>query len=211
MNATEIIAPQGSDEWRMARAGIATASRFCDVMATIKSGEAATRRNYRADLVVERLTGKPIEGFTTQAMRVGVEREPDARSAFEAETGLVVREVGLFRHDELDAGASPDGIASDKCGIECKCPERATHLRYLQIEGVPPEYFWQVQGQAWICGFEAVWFVSYQPDFPEHLQLIVRRIKRDEKAIERLAVEVARFIEEVRAETEAVRNLKLAA
>lgn len=211
MRALEIIADQGTDEWRQARAGIATASRFADVMATIKSGEAADRRNYRADLVVERLTGKPLDGFQSAAMRQGIEREPMARLAFEEETGLVVRQVGFFRLPDLEAGASPDGIASDGCGIECKCPERAAHLRYLRQDSVPPEYFWQVQGQCWICDFPAVWFVSYQPDFPPDLQLIVRRIERDAEAIKRLGEEVAKFMAEVRAEEKAVRALKLAA
>lgn len=203
---------QGSEEWRLARAGLATASRFADIMATVKTGEAASRRNYRTDLVVERLTGRPLESFQSAAMKQGTEREPLARVAFEAETGLTVRQVGLFKHPTMDAGASPDGLLlDDREGLELKCPERSAHLRYLQQEGVPPEYEWQVQGQCWICHLDAVYFVSYQPDFPEHLQLIVRRIQRNDEAIKRLATEVQRFLDEVDAEVERVRNLKLAA
>lgn len=203
---------QGSDEWRAARAGIATASRFSDVMATVKSGEAAARRNYRADLVVERLTGRPLDGFTSAAMKQGTEREPFARMAYEARTGRVVQEVGFFRHPNIAAGASPDGIVMGaRVGIECKCPERPAHLRYLQEKAEPAEYTWQIQGQMWICDLEAVDFISYQPDFPGDLQLIVRRIKRDEDAIKRLADAVSKFMDEVRAEEAAVRNLKLAA
>lgn len=203
--------PQGSPEWLQSRCGIPSASRFAAVMAKIKTGESAERRNYRTDLVVERLTGKPLEGFTTAAMKQGVEREPFARMAYEARTGLIVQEVGFCLHDTMEAGASPDGLIDADGGLEIKCPERSAHLRYIQQPGEPPEYTWQIQGGMWITG-RAYWdFVSYNPDFPEHLQLIVRRIKRDEDAIKRLADEVARFVEEVRAETEAVRNLKVAA
>src|SRR5687768_335661 len=95
-----IDAPQGSPEWLQARCGVPSASRFAAIMATIKTGEAAERRNYRTDLVVERLTGRPLEGFTTPAMKQGIEREPFARMAYEAKTGNIVQEVGFCRHDE---------------------------------------------------------------------------------------------------------------
>lgn len=195
--------PQGSEEWLASRSGIATASCFADVMAVIKSGEAASRRNYRAKLVVERLTGKPVKGFVTKAMEQGTEREPLARVAYEAETGNSVSEVGLCRHDTLECGASPDGLIGDKGGLEIKCPELATHLEYLRLKTVPADYFWQVQGGLWITGREWWDFVSFNPDFPENLQLAVRRVQRDEDAIKRLSAEVARFMDEVRAEADA--------
>jgi dihydrofolate reductase len=122
-----------------------------------------------------------------------------------------VQEVGFCLHDEYEAGASPDGLIEDDGGLEIKCPERSAHLRYLLQQAEPPEYTWQIQGGMWVTG-RAWWdFASYNPDFPEHLQLIVRRIKRDDAAIKKLEDAVAAFIEEVRAETELVRNLKLAA
>jgi hypothetical protein len=201
---------QGSDEWLSARAGIATASCFCDIMATIKSGEAASRRNYRAKLVVERLTGKPVRGFVSKSMEQGTLREPLARLAYEAETGISITEVGLVLHDTLEAAASPDGLAG-RIGLEIKSPELATHLEYLKMPAEPAEYTWQIQGQCWICELDAVDFVSFNPDYPENLQIVIRRIRRDEAAIKRLADEVARFMDEVRAETETVRNLRLAA
>lgn len=206
-----IDCPQGSPEWLAARCGIASASKFAAVMAKIKSGESAERRNYRTDLVVERLTGKPLESFTTAAMKQGTEREPFARMAYEARTGLIVQEVGFCRHDDLEAGASPDGLIETDGGLEIKCPERSAHLRYLQQEAEPPEYTWQIQGGMWVTG-RAWWdFASYNPDFPEHLQLVVRRIKRNDEAIKQLAAEVAQFMGEVADEVERVRNLKVAA
>ncbi len=119
---------QGSAEWLQARAGIPTASEFAAVMATVNSGEAAVRRNYRARLVVERLTGRPIPTYQSAAMRQGTEREPDARLAYMARTGNVVDQIGLCLHDTFDAGASPDGLIDDDGGLEIKCPELATHL-----------------------------------------------------------------------------------
>jgi hypothetical protein len=206
-----IDCPQGSAEWLAARCGVASASRFGAVMATIKTGEAAERRNYKTDLIVERLTGRPLDGFQTAAMKQGIEREPFARMAYEAHTGHIVQEVGFCRLEDIEAGASPDGLIVEDGGLEIKCPERSAHLRYLQQEAEPPEYTWQIQGGMWITGRQWWDFASYNPDFPEHLQLLVRRIKRNDEQIKALAAEVERFLEEVEAEAERVRNLKVAA
>lgn len=202
---------QGTPAWLQARAGIATASEFDSIMARVKSGEAASRRNYRAKLVVERLTGRPVTTFQSAAMRQGTEREPDARVAYMVHTGAVVDQVGLCRHDDLEAGASPDGLIGTAGGLEIKCPELANHLDYLKQTAEPAEYAWQIQGGLWIAEREWWDFVSFNPEFPEHLQLIVRRVYRDEKRIQALADEVARFMDEVRAEEIAIRSLPLAA
>lgn len=194
---------QRSESWFAARLGKATSSNFADVLAKLKSGgEAASRRNYRARLVVERLTGKPLESFSNAAMQQGVEREPLARLAYEAETGNMVEEVGFIQHPHLLAGASPDGLIDSEGCLEIKSPTLATHLDYLKLDAEPPKYTAQIQGQLWICEREWCDFVSFNPDFPEHLQLIVRRIHRNEDYISRLTDEVVQFLDEVEAETQ---------
>lgn len=199
---------QGSPEWHQARAGLATASCFADILATIKSGEAAARRNYRAKLVVERLTGKVVEsGFKSAAMQQGTEREPLARSAYEIATGNMVQEVGFMVDDMHQAGCSPDGLIGDDGLLEIKCPELAAHLDYLRIKSEPPAYTAQIQGQLWISGRQWCDFVSFNPDYPEHLQLIVRRIHRNEAQITSLQLAVAMFMQEVREEVESVQRL----
>lgn len=202
---------QGTPEWFAARVGIATASCFGSILATIKTGEAAERRNYRAQLVVERLTGKPVGGFQSAAMKQGTEREPLARAAYEIRTGAFVDEIGFCRHDTLECGASPDGLIDADGALEIKCPELATHLAYLRLKAEPAAYSAQIQGQLWITGRQWCDFVSFNPDFPEHLQLIVRRIPRDEKAIASLEFAVGLFMEEVRKEEAEVLALPLAA
>jgi hypothetical protein len=180
-------------------------------MAKVKAGEAAGRRNYRARLVVERLTGRPVTTFQSAAMRQGTEREPDARMAYMVRTGAVVEEVGLCMHDTLEAGMSPDGLIGTKGGLEIKCPELANHLEYLKLKAEPPEYTWQIQGGLWISERDWWDFASFNPEFPEHLQLVVRRVYRDDKRIKELAAEVERFMDEVRAEEAEIRSMPLAA
>lgn len=194
---------QGTLEWHMARLGIATASNFGAILAKGRGGEeSAIRKQYKARLIVERLTGKPLESFATDAMRIGIEREPLARLAYEEETGEVVNEVGFFRHPSMAAGCSPDGLIGDSGIIEIKSPTLAVHLDYLKLGAEPSTYTAQIQGQLWITGREWASFVSYNPDFPEHLQLIVRRIQRDEIYIAKLESEVEQFLDEVEAETQ---------
>ena len=199
---------QGSPEWHQARAGLATASCFADVLSTIKTGEAAARRNYRVKLVVERLTGKVLNGgFQSAAMLQGTEREPYAREAYEATTGRLVQEVGFIVDDMHQAGCSPDGLIDDDGGLEIKCPELATHLDYLRCPSEPPAYTPQIQGSMWLTGRKWWDFVSWNPDYPEPLRLVIRRVKRDETYITKLQLAIALFMSEVREEEAAVRAM----
>ena len=134
-------AEQGTDAWRAERAGFCTASKASAVLATIKSGEAATRKNYRALLVAERLTGTPAESFQSAEMKFGTETEPLARMAYEARTGAMVEEQGFIKHATLPwTGCSPDGFIGADGMVEIKCPNTATHIETLLGKGVPSEH-----------------------------------------------------------------------
>ena len=191
-------APQGSEAWKSERAGHCTASRFRDVLAKIRTGEAASRRNYRVQLVTERLIGAPISGFKSAAMEWGTQTEPLARVAYEAHTGDPVVETGFHLHQGVDwVGASPDGLVGDEGLLEIKCPEPATHMETL-LDGVcPSEHVAQIQGQMWVTGRKWCDFVSFDPRFPKHLQLFVVRVPRDEAYIANLEREVKGFLREV--------------
>ena len=61
---------QLTEEWFQARCGKATASRIADAVAKTKTGWGASRANYRAELVAERLSGVPAESYTSAAMKL---------------------------------------------------------------------------------------------------------------------------------------------
>lgn len=191
---------QGTDEWRAARAGKITASRLSDVMAKIKTGEASTRREYRWQLLTERLTGQPVEGYSNKAMEWGTAHEAEAREAYEAETGEIVERVGfvVLVHPKLTAvGCSPDFLIGDKGGGEIKCPySSVVHVQTIK-GGMPPEHKPQVQGSMWITGREYWDFISFDPRMPEGLRLYVERIKRDDAYIRELEAEVIRMDAEI--------------
>jgi putative phage-type endonuclease len=191
---------QGSDEWKAARAGKVTASRVSDVLAKVKSGESASRRNLKAQIVAEILTGCPQDStFTNAAMQWGTEQEPFARVAYELSTGLIVDQAGMVLHPTIDrAAASPDGLVCNGKGlVEIKCPNTATHLDYLLAGTVPKDYQPQMLWQMACTGAEFCDFVSYDPRLPEHLQLFVAQMVRDEDRIREMESEVLLFLAEV--------------
>jgi putative phage-type endonuclease len=198
---------QRTDEWFKARLGKATASNFRKILAKVKTGEAADRRNYRAQLVIERLTGQQQDSYSNAAMQWGTEQEPFARIAYMAQTGNEVEEVGFIEHPELMAGASPDGYIGEHGLIEIKCPVSATHIETLKAETCPTEHYAQVQGQLWITGRDWCDFVSYDPRMPDRLQLFITRVSRDADYIDVLAKEVKAFLDEVAAEVETLNRI----
>lgn len=189
---------QGTPEWHAARLGKVTASRLADVLAKVKSGEAAARANYRAELVAERLTGKHADGFVNAAMKWGTEAEPLARAAYEAEFGLLVQEVGLIDHPSIPmTGASPDGLVSIDGLIEIKCPETKAHINTLLRKAAPEQYIPQMQWQMACTGRAWVDFVSFDPRMPADLQMCVVRVLRDDALIATYEAEVRAFLDEV--------------
>lgn len=196
--AEEVI--QGTPEWFQQRLGRATGSNFDACLAQGKgNAEASTRAQYRVRLAVERLTGKVMEsGFKSAAMDQGTEREPFARMAYEIATGQIVKEVSFVQHKKLMAGVSPDGEVGDDGMVEFKCPSPAVHWDYLHLVNTPPAaYKAQVYGQMWVTGRKWVDFCTFNPDFPEPLQLHIVRVHRDEEIIRNMEAGITKFLVDV--------------
>jgi putative phage-type endonuclease len=200
---------QRSPEWFAARCGLATGSRASAIIATIKSGEAAKRRDYRYDLIAERLTGSPQEsGYTNADMQRGIDLEPVAVAAYEAETGRFVQPSGFIRHVALAAGCSLDGQVDDYTGIvEAKAPRTANHVAYLRAGKVPSEHVAQVTHNLFISG--AAWcdFVSYDPRLPDALRLFIVRVTRNDVDLADYETQLRAFLAEVDAEEQAMQTM----
>jgi putative phage-type endonuclease len=189
---------QRTEEWLLARCGKVTASRVADVLAKVKTGESASRKNYKMELVVQRLTKQPGESFTNAAMEWGTATEPQARMAYEAHTGSFVEEKGFIDHPTIEGfGCSPDGLVGDDGLIEIKCMNTANHVETV-IEGKPPSrYIPQMQCQMAVTGRQWCDFVAFDPRLPEDLQLLVVRVDRNQEYIDQMEVEVKQFLSEV--------------
>lgn len=197
---------QRTDEWYQARLGCVTASRTADILAKTKSGYSTSRANYMADLIVERLTGKAPEGFTSSAMQWGTETEPQARMAYEIITGNEVTETGFVLHPQIEGfGASPDGLVGEDGLVEIKCPNTNTHISTLLDEKISHKYVIQMHVQM-LCT-ERDWcdFVSFDPRLPVDMQLFIKRVERDKKLADEILGEVAKFLEEIDEKIEALK------
>lgn len=200
---------QRTPEWFAKRLGKVTASRIADLMAKTKTGPGASRANYLAQLVTERLTGTPTESYKSPAMDWGIEQEAAARAAYSARMGVLVDEVDFVDHPTMQAGASPDGLVGEDGLIEIKCPNTSTMLELLEDRTIPTKYRLQMQWQLAVTGRDWCDFVAFDPRLPEHLQLLVIREPRNTDLVVEITHEVNRFLAEVERKVAFLKELRL--
>jgi putative phage-type endonuclease len=189
---------QRTEEWAALRCGKVTASRIADILAEIKKGESASRRNYRMELVIETLTRVPVPQYVSPEMLWGTDQEPFARATYELKCDTTVDTTGFAIHSHIPRfGASPDGLVGEDGLVEFKCPNTATHIGYLLGQSLPAEYASQMFAQMACTGRAWCDFVSYDPRLPEHLQLFIRRLFRNDAIIGEIERKIEEFLEEV--------------
>lgn len=189
---------QRSPEWFAARLGKATASRMADICARTKTGWGASRANYLAELVCERLTGQPTQGYVNSAMQWGTDTEPQARDAYRFLTDNHVEEVGFIDHPSIAmSGASPDGLVGEFGMVEIKCPNTAQHIKTLSDDMIEGKYVLQMQWQMACAGRQWCDFVSFDPRMPAGMDVWIRRVERDDAQIAELEEMVVAFLAEV--------------
>lgn len=189
---------QRTGDWFAQRAGKVTASRIADLMATTRSGYGASRANYMAQLVAERMTGAVESGFLNAAMQWGTDKEPEARECYAFERNLTVVEEGFVPHPTIPmAGASPDGLVEGAGLVEIKCPGTATHIDTLLGAEIADKYVKQMQFQMACTGREWCDFVSYDPRLGVEMQLHIRRLNRDEALISEIEAAIVVFLAEL--------------
>ena len=177
----ELKNAQGSDGWHSDRLAHASASHAHEILS---SNSTLGYRKYRAQLVMEAVTGKKTETYSNDYMDTGTENEPVARLLYSMKTGHAVRESGFWVHDKIKAGASPDGVVDDKFGIEIKTQLPHIHLMALIDKFIDPKYQKQMDFQMWITGFPYMDFVSYSPLVEDDtINLSIIRYNRDEERI----------------------------
>jgi putative phage-type endonuclease len=200
---------QGTSEWFAARCGKVTASRVADIIAKTKTGPSASRENYLAQIVCERMTGKPAESYSNAAMAWGTEQEPFARAAYESAKDVLVQEVGFIVHPLIeDAGASPDGLVGDFGLVEIKCPNTATHIQTLLDQKVPEKYNTQMQWQMACTQRQWCDFVSFDPRMADGLQIFIKRVEFDPIYVAQLEKDVINFLMDVEDKIQKLNKLK---
>jgi putative phage-type endonuclease len=189
---------QRTTEWFAQRCGHLTASRIADMMARTQKGWGASRANYAAQLIAERLTGVAESGFTSAAMQHGIDTEAAARAAYGFMQDVEVIEAPFVLHPRLAwSGASPDGFVGDDGLVEIKCPNTATHITTLRGGEIPDKYIKQMQWQ--MACTERDWcdFVSFDPRMPVEMQLHIQRVDRDNDLIAEIESAAIGFLDEI--------------
>jgi hypothetical protein len=188
-------APQGSDAWLEARKGVITGSKFKDARDRLKTGKPSGKLlAYAHDVARERCGGKAAGVFVSGAMKFGTEQEPFARLAYEERTGNMVEEVGFITSSCGTFGLSPDGLIGDDGVLEVKTMVSSDTLFTAVADGDISAYTDQCNGYLWMLGRQWVDLVLFAPDLESiGLHLTIRRIHRNEEAIEALEADLLAF------------------
>jgi predicted phage-related endonuclease len=142
-------------------------------------------------------------------MEWGTQTEPEARAAYSAKTGELVEEVGFIDHPTIEgAGASPDGIVGEGL-VEIKCPQTNTMLEWILTRTIPARYLAQMQFQMAVTGAKFCDFAAYDPRLPEHLQLLIIRVERDDTRIAEIEAEISMFLGELDDKVNKLNEVKL--
>lgn len=203
---------QRTDEWKRARLGCITGSRFGDALtAGHKKGQefGDTAMSYAYQLAAERLTGLVQDEVFSRSLAWGVAHEGQARSVYQWLTGNVVTDFAFIKHPGLEwVGCSTDGVVNGQDRIiEIKCPYTSReHVRTAHTREVPNQYVAQVQGNMWVTGRSACDFISFDPRMPSNLQVVILDVPRDAAYIEKLAKRVHGFARLVHTITEELRR-----
>lgn len=157
---------QGSEEWRIIRAGRIGGTSCAALLVNGKSddGLGAGARSLIYRKAAEYITGPEEDSYTNAAMERGTALEPIARRRYEDEYFCTVQQVGYISEGEY-LGVSPDGLIGDDGGLEIKCPGAEEFLRFLDTREMDNKYYMQVQWNLYVTG--RIWwdFVYYHPEF----------------------------------------------
>lgn len=184
------------------RTGISP-SQFAKIMTSGRSKTeifGATAKSYAEEVVMRSLGVEPDQ-FVSQAMQDGIDREPIAVKLYEMERFVQVdgREPRMRKtHDKyIYISGEVDGLVSDDGILEVKSPNEINHFKNLLDGAQIDQYKWQIQGYMWL--YERAWcdFVSYSPSYPEHLQLSINRVVRDDAMIAELEQRCVMFWEDL--------------
>lgn len=186
--------------WLRQRSGKLTASKMAVAMDFLKNGNPSkARSDYQRELLAERLTGDSIRHFVNDAMQWGLEKEAEAKDAYQALTGEFIRESSFYDHPRIDNfGATPDGELAGGGLIEIKAPTTTTFVGWVMAGVVPPEHEPQMLAQLACTGRKWCEFVAYDPRIKDPArQLFVRRFEPPQERIAQIEAAAEQFLAEV--------------
>lgn len=145
----EIVKSQRTKEWMQARLGKVSASLAGAIL-----GVDPHRGQFSA---WQEISGNKLQADNL-AMQWGRQNEDKARREYEAESGNIVQETGLWQHPDFEwLIASPDGLVQANAAVEIKCPAKLP-------DTIPPHHDCQMRVQLACTGREWVDYFCWTPD-----------------------------------------------
>lgn len=174
-------------------------SQFSKIMTTSRGGKGfgQTALSYADEVILDLLNVEKPE-VTARSLEHGNDNEQFAKDAYQEHTmnKIIDVEQPIMHPNYAFIGGTPDGLIGKNKIIEIKCPwNPVNHLNNLlehntTVEKIPDsylsEYWWQVQGYLWITEREKCDFVTFDPRFPQHLQLSITTVMRNNDDIKKL-------------------------
>ena len=210
---SELEVPQGSETWLQMRVGVLTGSRCAPILVDETKKPSATKSNLLTELVVERVTGKPVKTQTFGAaieavMAQGLEREPDAIRRYESETLQVVKRVGFVYWVGKHVGCSPDAVLGDFDElVSIKCRDLKAHYEHIRKGTIPADARRQMAHELWITGATKHHYVSFNPSFERALQYAHVELTRAQLEVDAYARAAEAFLREVETEVKVMQQL----
>lgn len=201
---------QLSSEWFQAHCGVVSGSHMSAVLDfTQKKVTGSKGKTYFRTKLAELLTGVAVQdNYVSREMLEGIDREPMAIAAYEAQESVMVEAVGFALHDSIPRyGCSPDGLVGDDGLIEIKCPKSGTHLQWLIDGKIPEAHIPQIRAELSVTGRDWCDFVSYSPEVPKPLRLMVIRMTKEQADIPIIEESVNQFNSELDAAIERLRSI----
>lgn len=181
---------QKSPEWYAARCGIPTASEFGNIITPKRGDYAAAADVYVNELIDEIVRPNADRGWEgNRHTRRGNFLEPEARELYAfMHDDVDLQPIGFIVSDDGTMGCSPDSLVNPDGGLELKCPDGPTHVKWLRAGGIPDEHKPQVHGCLIVTGRPWWDFMSYCPGYAP----LIVRVAPDEYTA-KLAAHLIRF------------------
>lgn len=174
---------QRTESWRKEREFRFTGSKISNLLG--KQGLGKTGETYIFEVVYNGLYPDLEEGFVSQDMQTGIEREKhgfDKLTEILGKQFITTEKCGFFPYEDY-GGASPDGLTSDDGVIEIKCPKAKTFFTVVRDNYIDQTYYDQMQMEMLSANRSKAYYFNYFIDLNgiEYWHLIV--VPRDEQRI----------------------------
>ena len=169
---------QRSPEWYNIRKLKGTASKATEIITRGKGLDTLAKT-----LLYQYFSNNIEESYSNEHTERGNELESVAKSVYELENSIYVKDVGFIEYNEY-IGCSPDGLIGENGLLEIKCPSDRVYFDYLLGETIDNKYMNQIQMQLLITGREWCDLFFYNPNFK--INSITHRIFPCKKYFENL-------------------------